>query len=161
SVHAERYWDLLRNPIPESGDERFYVDRVRSLHQAAVASRDIDGPIGSLLSGGNDSSANAALLARDRTRPLHTFTVGLADVGGDAKYNDLEYARKVARSIGSTHHERLLTNDEFLETIPRTIAAMDDLVSEPSSVFLHHALQLAADQGLRVVVTGEANDELC
>jgi asparagine synthase (glutamine-hydrolysing) len=38
---------------------------------------------------------------------------------------------------------------------------MDDLVSEPSAVFLHHALRLAADAGLRVVITGEANDELC
>ena len=50
---------------------------------------------------------------------------------------------------------------EFLETIPLTINAMDDLVSEPSSVFLYSALRLAKDQGLRVVVTGEANDELC
>src|SRR5262249_35447972 len=50
---------------------------------------------------------------------------------------------------------------EFLNTIPATIDAMDDLVSEPSSVFLYHALDLAKEQGLRVVITGEANDELC
>jgi asparagine synthase (glutamine-hydrolysing) len=113
------------------------------------------------LSGGNDSSANASLLSRDRSRTLHTFTVGLADLEGDAKYNDIEYARRVAASIGSTHHERLLSTDEFLRTIPLTIDAMDDLVSEPSAVFLHHALRLAAEEGLRVVMTGEANDELC
>jgi len=93
--------------------------------------------------------------------PLHTFTVGLAEHEGDPKYNDLEYARKVAAVIGSTHHEELLSTDQFLETIPLTIDAMDDLVSEPSSVFLYHALRLARDQGLRVVITGEANDELC
>ena len=69
--------------------------------------------------------------------------------------------RRVAAAIGSVHHERLLSTDEFLRTIPLTIDAMDDLVSEPSAVFLHHALQLAADEGLRVVITGEANDELC
>jgi asparagine synthase (glutamine-hydrolysing) len=161
AVRVETYWDLLQEPIPESSDERFYVQRLRALHHAAVAQRDVEGPIGSLLSGGNDSSANASLLSRDRSRPLHTFTVGLADVEGDAKYNDLEYARRVAASIGSVHHERLLTTDEFLRTIPATVDAMDDLVSEPSAVFLHHALRLAADQGLRVVMTGEANDELC
>jgi hypothetical protein len=38
---------------------------------------------------------------------------------------------------------------------------MDDLVSEPSSRVSLHALRMAKDQGLRVVVTGEANDELC
>ena len=160
-VRLEPYWDLLQNPIPESSEEHFYVDSARSLHHDAVARRDIEGPIGSLLSGGNDSSANAALLSKDRTRPLHTFTVGLADVEGDSQYNDMAYARKVSASIGSVHHERLLTTDEFLRTIPVTIDAMDDLVSEPSSVFLYHALQLAAEEGLRVVITGEANDELC
>jgi asparagine synthase (glutamine-hydrolysing) len=161
TVHVEPYWDLLRHPVPESDDERFYVDRVRALHQTAVAARDAGGPIGSLLSGGNDSSANASLLSRDRSRPLHTFTVGLADLEGDAKYNDVAYARRVAASIGSVHHEHLLTTNEFLQTVPLTIDAMDDLVSEPSAVFLHRALRLAADEGLRVVVTGEANDELC
>jgi asparagine synthase (glutamine-hydrolysing) len=161
TVRVETYWDLLEHPIAESSDERFYVERVRALHRASVAGRDAQGPIGSLLSGGNDSSANAALLSRDRSRPLHTFTVGLAGVEGDAKYNDMEYARRVAASIGSVHHERLLSTDDFLRTIPRTIDAMDDLVSEPSSVFLHHALGLAAEEGLRVVITGEANDELC
>ena len=44
-----------------------------------------------------------------------------------------------------------MTNDEFLATIPVTIEAMDDLVSEPSSVFLHHALKLAKQQGMKVV----------
>jgi asparagine synthase (glutamine-hydrolysing) len=161
TVRIDPYWDLLQNPIPESSDERFYVERVRALHHASVAGRDVEGPIGSLLSGGNDSSANASLLSRDRSRTLHTFTVGLADLEGDAKYNDLEYARRVATSIGSVHHERLLSTDEFLRTIPLTIDAMDDLVSEPSAVFLHHALRLAAEEGLRVVITGEANDELC
>ena len=161
SVRVEPYWDLLQNPIPESADERFYVERVRALHQSAVAGRDVDGPIGSLLSGGNDSSANAALLARDRSRAVHTFTVGLADLEGHAKYNDVHYARQVATSIGSIHHEYLLSTDEFLRAIPGTIDAMDDLVSEPSAVFLHQALRLAADAGVRVVMTGEANDELC
>ena len=161
TVRVETYWDLLENPLPESGDERFYVDRVRALHHTSVARRDVDGPIGSLLSGGNDSSANAALLARSRSRTLHTFTVGLADVEGDANYNDMAYARRVAASIGSVHHEHLLSTDEFLGSITSTINAMDDLVSEPSAVFLHHALRLAADQGVRVVITGEANDELC
>jgi asparagine synthase (glutamine-hydrolysing) len=161
SVKLERFWDILANPIPESNDEKFYVDRVRELHSQAVKRRQVEGPIASLLSGGNDSSANASLLASFGSNPLHTFTVGLADLEGNEKYNDLLYARKVADVIHSEHHEHLLSTSEFLETIPVMINAMEDLVSEPSSIFLYHALRLAKDQGLRVVVTGEANDELC
>jgi asparagine synthase (glutamine-hydrolysing) len=161
SVQLQRYWDLLADPVPESNDERFYVDRVRELHYQALRRRSVEGPIAALLSGGNDSSANASLLARSGSSPLHTFTVGLAGVEGQDKYNDLLYARQVAEAIHSDHHEHLLSTNEFLETIPVTIDAMEDLVSEPSSVFLYHALRMAKDQGLRVVITGEANDELC
>src|SRR5262249_44819771 len=118
-------------------------------------------PLACLLSGGNDSSANAAYFARFRCQPLHTVTVGLAEFEGDQKYNDLTYAKKIADHIRSNHHELLLSTDEFLQTIPPTVDAMDDMVSEPSSIFLYHALNICKQTGARVVITGEANDELC
>ena len=161
------YWDLLWDPVPEVDDESFYVNRVRQLHDAAVTRRMIEGPVAALVSGGNDSSANASIMARkireaggDPKTTLHTFTVGLKELEGNPKYNDLVYAKQVADYIGSNHHEKLVSADEFVETIPTTIEAFDDLVSEPSSIFLHHALKMAKDQGLNTVVLGEANDEL-
>lgn len=156
-----RWWDLLDDAVDERDDEKYYVNRTRELHHAAVRRRAVTGPIGALCSGGNDSSSNVVLLSRQGASPLHTFTVGLADFEGDSKYNDLYYARQVAEYAKSQHHESLLSTDEFLALIPQTIEAQDDLVSEPSSVFLFHALRMAKDQGVRVVVTGEANDELC
>ena len=165
-TEVKPYWDLLWDPIPEVNDEAFYVNRVRQLHDASVARRMIDGPVAALVSGGNDSSANAVLMSRKikeaggRPDTLHTFTVGLKEHEGEPKYSDLMYAKQVAELIGSQHHEKLLTTEEFLDSIPVTIDALDDLVSEPSSVFLHHALRMAKEQGLKVVVTGEANDEL-
>ncbi len=156
-----KFWDLLDNPIAESEEEWFYVERVRELHARSVRRRSVEGPVGALLSGGNDSSANAVLMARQGCSPLHTFTVGLADVEGQSRYNDLVYAREVARLIESHHHEKLLSTEEFIETIPVMADAMDDMVSEPSSIFLYHALRMAKDEDLRVVITGEANDELC
>src|SRR5262249_918395 len=118
------------------------------------------GPIGSMLSGGNDSSANAALMARTATGPLHTFTVGLKEVEGEPAYTDLAYARKVADHIGSRHHELMISTDEFIATIPKITGLLDDLVSEPSSIFLYKALELAKAEGLKTVMTGEANDEI-
>jgi asparagine synthase (glutamine-hydrolysing) len=163
---VQPFWDLLWDPIPEIDDEKFYVDKVRELHDGAVARRMIDGPVAALVSGGNDSSSNASIMARKikeaggRADSLHTFTVGLKQFEGDAKYNDLMYAKQVADLIGSSHHEHLMTTQDFLDTIPTTIDAMDDLVSEPSSIFLYQALKMAKDQGMKVVVTGEANDEI-
>jgi asparagine synthase (glutamine-hydrolysing) len=102
-----------------------------------------------------------ALLARRASGPLHTFTVGLAEVEGDPAYTDLAYARKVSKLAGSQHHEHLMSTDEFIEAIPLVADQLDDLVSEPSSIFLRRALQLARDSGVATVITGEANDELC
>jgi asparagine synthase (glutamine-hydrolysing) len=155
-----RWWDLLDDAVDERDDEAYYVNRTAALHHAAVRRRSVEGPIGALLSGGNDSSSNVVLLARQGASPLHTFTVGLADYEGDPKYNDLVYARQVAEYARTHHHETILSTDEFLELIPQTIEAQDDLVSEPSSVFLMAALRMVKEQGLRVVITGEANDEL-
>ena len=155
-----RYWDLLDQPIPERDDAAFYIERVRELHQGSVKRRLVEGPIGSMLSGGNDSSANAALMARNASSPVHTFTVGLKEFEGEPAYTDLEYARRVAKHIGSNHHELLIDSDEFIRTIPKVTDLLDDLVSEPSSIFLYKALELAKDQGVKTVITGEANDEI-
>lgn len=160
-VGERRWWDLLDNPVDERDDVQYYVNRTRELHHAAVRRRSVSGPIGAFCSGGNDSSSNVVLLSRQGANPLHTFTVGLAEFEGDAKYNDLHFARQVAEYAKSQHHESLLSTDEFISLVPQTVEAQDDLVAEPSSVFLFHALKLAKDVGVRVIVTGEANDELC
>lgn len=155
-----RYWDLLDQPVGERDDSPFYIERVKELHRDSVRRRMVDGPIGSMLSGGNDSSANVALMAKYARGPLHTFTVGLKEVEGEPAYTDLAYARKVAEHVGSQHHESLITTDEFIETIPKVTDLMDDLVSEPSSIFLYKALELARETGVTTVLTGEANDEI-
>jgi asparagine synthase (glutamine-hydrolysing) len=166
-IDVKPYWDLLWDAIPEQDNERFYIDKVRELHDAAVERRMTPGArMAALVSGGNDSSSNASIMARKikeaggDPKELQTFTVGLESFEGDPKYNDLTYAKQVADFIGSTHHEYLMSIDEFLGAIPTTIDAMDDLVSEPSAIFLHRALKMAKDQGCKMVVTGEANDEI-
>ncbi|MCW5802412.1 MAG: hypothetical protein KIT31_08495 [Deltaproteobacteria bacterium] len=156
----DRYWNLLDDPLPDADDAHHYASRARELHEVALEGRLVAGPMGALLSGGNDSSANVALMTKLGVAPLHTFTVGLADTEGDERFSDLVHARRVAQLTGTVHHERLLTVDEFIAAMPRVTDALDDLVSEPSSVFLHHALEMVRDRGLSVVITGEANDEV-
>jgi asparagine synthase (glutamine-hydrolysing) len=157
---TERCWDLFDDPLPEVDDLEHYVERTRGLHRGAVEGRLLDGPMAALLSGGNDSSANVALMAKLGVAPLHTFTVGLAEHEGRDGFSDLVHARRVAELVGTTHHERLLSTDDFIASMPRVNDAQDDLVAEPSSVFLHHALDMIRECGLRVVITGEANDEI-
>jgi asparagine synthase (glutamine-hydrolysing) len=82
-----------------------------------------DRDIACLLSGGLDSSLICALVAKEYVskygpngaKKLHTWSIGLE--GSE----DLIYAEKVAKFIGTTHHEIKLDESEFLNAIPQVI----------------------------------------
>ena len=158
-VRIEQYWDLpLTGPDPELArlPERDLVDRFRSLLQESVRLRLMaDVPIGMFLSGGLDSSAVAALMAREIDRPLQTFSVAFAD----RAFSELEYARQVARAVGADAHEVVIGDVDFFGALPRLVWHEDEPIAHPSSVPLHFVSALAR-QHVKVVLTGEGSDEL-
>jgi len=158
-VRIEKYWDLpLDGPDPEL--ERMHdgalIDRFRSLLQESVRLRLMsDVPLGMFLSGGIDSSAIAALMAREIDRPVDTFSVAFAD----RRFSELEYARAVARAIGANAHEIVIDDRDFFAALPRLVWHEDEPIAHPSSVPLHFVSVLAR-QHVVVVLTGEGSDEL-
>jgi asparagine synthase (glutamine-hydrolysing) len=158
-VRIEKYWDLpLDGPDPEL--ERMHdgalIDRFRSLLQESVRLRLMsDVPLGMFLSGGIDSSAIAALMAREIDRPVDTFSVAFAD----RRFSELEYARAVARAIGANAHEIVIDDHDFFAALPRLVWHEDEPIAHPSSVPLHFVSMLAR-QHVVVVLTGEGSDEL-
>jgi asparagine synthase (glutamine-hydrolysing) len=158
-VRTEQYWELpLDGPDPEL--ERMHdgalIDRFRSLLQESVRLRLMsDVPLGMFLSGGIDSSAIAALMAREIDRPVDTFSVAFAD----RRFSELEYARAVARAIGANAHEIVIDDNDFFSALPRLVWHEDEPIAHPSSVPLHFVSMLAR-QHVVVVLTGEGSDEL-
>ena len=160
AVRIEQYWDLpLDGPTPSStrSATRELIDRFRrappGIGAAAAdggrAARDVP-------SGGIDSSAIAALMAREIDRPIETFSVAFAD----RAFSELEYARAgragdrradATRSSSTTH--------DFFAALPRLIWHEDEPIAHPSSVPLHFVSTLAR-QHVKVVLTGEGSDEL-
>jgi asparagine synthase (glutamine-hydrolysing) len=86
---------------------------------------------------------------------VKTFAVGYRETA----YSELGYARQVADSIGTDHHEVTIGSDEFFEALPRLIWHEDEPIVWPSSVSLYFVSKLAAQQ-VKVVLTGEGSDEL-
>src|SRR5271165_1940120 len=113
-----------------------------------------DVPVGVFLTGGLDSSAVAALMTRLRRTPIETFSVGYAE----QSYSELPYARTVAQHLNSVHHEVLVSQQEFFDTLPQLIWHEDEPIAWPSSVALYFVARLARER-VTVVLTGEGSDE--
>jgi asparagine synthase (glutamine-hydrolysing) len=155
-VVERQYWDV---PVGERGSAssgRDWVAEFRDRLQESVRLRLMsDVPLGMFLSGGIDSSAIAAIMARQIDRPLQTFSVAFKD----RAYNELEYARAVARAIGADGHEIVIDDSDFFTALPRLVWHEDEPIAHPSSVPLYF-VSLLARRYVKVVLTGEGSDEL-
>ncbi|HUQ88518.1 MAG TPA: asparagine synthase (glutamine-hydrolyzing), partial [Vicinamibacterales bacterium] len=100
-THLEKYWSLEYAPKTRI-TEHEAASEVRRLLTEAVRKRLIsEVPLGAFLSGGVDSSAVVALMAGLQSAPVKTFSIGF----DDPRFNELQYARKVAERYGCEHHE--------------------------------------------------------
>jgi len=156
AVTVQQYWDVpARADSPES-PAGSPVERFKELLEESVRLRLMaDVPLGMFLSGGIDSSAIAAFMARMIDRPLQTFSVAFKD----RAFNELEYARQVARTVGAVSHEIVIDDQDFFGALPKLVWHEDEPIAHPSSVPLYFVSALAR-QHVTVVLTGEGSDEL-
>jgi asparagine synthase (glutamine-hydrolysing) len=155
-IDIREYWDLEFEPKHEPQSDAGYVEEWRDLFEESVRLRLMsDVPLGMFLSGGIDSSAIAAMMSRMVDEPIKTFSVGFAD----REANELEYARLVARSFNTDHHEITITPDEFFDALPKLVWHEDEPIGFVASVPLYFVSKLA-QQHVKVVLTGEGSDEM-
>ncbi|HET7694273.1 MAG TPA: asparagine synthase (glutamine-hydrolyzing) [Vicinamibacterales bacterium] len=154
-----QWWDVpvgRRDPSLDGLNEAQIVERFRARLEDAVRTRLMaDVPLGMFLSGGLDSSAIAALMARMIDRPLQTFSVAFKQ----RAFSELEYARQVATAINAEAHEIVIDEHDFFDALPRLIWHEDEPIAHPSSVPLYFVSRLASAH-VKVVLTGEGSDEL-
>src|SRR4051812_20916004 len=81
-------------------------ERLIELLRASIKKRMMaDVPFGVFLSGGVDSSTNVSLMSELMSDPVRTFSIGFEH---HAQYNELEYARRIAKDFSTDHHEILI-----------------------------------------------------
>ncbi len=150
------YWDVpvARPGAPIAPGEA--VERFTALLNESVRLRLMsDVPLGMFLSGGIDSSAIAAVMARLVGRRIKTFSVAFKD----RACNELDYARQVAHAIGAEPHDIVIDDRDFFGALPRLLWHEDEPIAHPSSVPLYFVSALAR-RHVTVVLTGEGSDEL-
>jgi asparagine synthase (glutamine-hydrolysing) len=161
SMETEIYWSALQvaqrgvdNPFRGSAAdaadvlEALLVDAVGLQMQADV-------PLGAFLSGGLDSSTVVALMQKQSTQPVKTYSIGFEDDGLD----EAPFARAVAKRLGTDHRELYVTVREALAVIPRLPAIYDEPLGDASQIPTVLVAQMAKAQ-VTVGLSGDGGDEL-
>jgi asparagine synthase (glutamine-hydrolysing) len=118
-----------------------------------------DVPVGVFLSGGIDSSTNAAFFSEGEERPIKTFTIGYE--GDYPSYpSELRYARQMATRVGAEYHERILGQNDLLDFLPQMVHLQDEPIADPVCIPVYYVSRLARDNGVMVCQVGEGADEL-
>ncbi len=128
---------------------------LQDLEEAVRLRLRADVPVGLYLSGGIDSSFVGALMKRNPTSPLHSFSIGF--VGSDR--NEQEFARRAAGVLGTEHHEFSVSRQMLWDNLEDCVwfSELPFLTLAPVGKLL---LSKEARKHVTVVLTGEGADEV-
>lgn len=181
-ISMRRYWQPVYKQEEKSSEE-LIISLIASVKRQMIS----DVPVGTFLSGGLDSSLITAIASRvysqqqlkhrmEGSRPtrdkgdgsprdddktaadtslMKTFTAGF-----EGYEDEINYAKEVSQSLGTEHHSVIISPRMFVDSLPKLIHHYDQPISFASSVGLHFVSKLAAEHGVKVILTGEGADEL-
>ncbi len=159
-LEVARYWSLT--PAEERMDESAAAARLDLLlHDAVRLQMVSDVPVGTLLSGGLDSSLILALMNDLGFDPATTFTIRYRpeDRRRERMPDDSYYARRVADLFHCSHHEITIEPD-IVDLLPRMIWHLDEPIADPASINTYLISKAARDRGIVVLLNGMGGDEI-
>jgi asparagine synthase (glutamine-hydrolysing) len=151
-----------RAALPAGGPQAIDEAAALAAIDAALADsvrvhRRADVPYGLFLSGGIDSAAVLALMARESEQPVLAFTAFFPEA---AARDERSAAAAVAASCGALLQEVPVTQADFFAELPAVAAAMDDPAADYATVPTWILARAARRAGIKVVLSGEGGDEI-
>jgi asparagine synthase (glutamine-hydrolysing) len=157
-IKIETYW-RIPGDIDSSRDESEWATVLRESMGRSVQSQMVsDVPIGAFLSGGIDSSAVVAFMAKHSSAPIRTYSIGFEGKGAEAFYNELPYARQVSDLFGTNHKEIIVTPD-VVRLLPRLMWHLDEPMADSALITTFLVSEFAA-RDVKVILSGVGGDEL-
>jgi asparagine synthase (glutamine-hydrolysing) len=156
-VEVKRYYDIL-DVTPNIITNEIEALRIiqERLEEALEMRLDAQVGVASLLSGGVDSALLAAL-AKQKGKPLHTFTLGYNEF---QNYDERKNAKETADFLGVKNSTVEIDRDRFIEASDAVLDNLDEPLNDPAAVPLYLLFETISKEGYRVVMGGEGSDEL-
>jgi asparagine synthase (glutamine-hydrolysing) len=157
-VSEWRYWQLPAQ-IDRTLTDAQWIERVRAGIDRAVHMQMVsDVPIGAFLSGGVDSSAVVAAMARHSSGPIKTYAIGFEGGAAEQLYNELPFARQVAQLFKTEHHE-IVVKPDVVGLLPQLVWHMDEPVADSAFITTFLVSEFAR-KDVKVILSGVGGDEL-
>ena len=153
-----KYWDAtdFYKKDKFTDNEGTILSNLEELITDSVNLRMIsDVPVGVFLSGGYDSTLVTALLAQNKQRKLHTFTIGFED----KKYNEAEHAKTIAKYFGTEHTELYISNQDLLDKVSDLPFHYDEPFADSSALPTMMVAELAK-KDVTVALSADGGDEV-
>jgi len=151
AMDSRAYWELRFPERHVAGDP---AELARRLSRATARRLVADVPLGVLLSGGVDSSTVAAHAVRAAGK-VSTFSVGFSE----RSFDESEHARRVARFLGTEHHEERLDAAGVQALVPDLADVLDEPFAD-HSILPTLLLCRFARRHVTVALGGDGGDEL-
>ena len=154
TIEINKYWDIRFEP-DHSKSEKLWAEEINeSLSEAVKLHMISDVPLGAFLSGGIDSASVVAMMAKNSTNPIKTFSIGFKE----EKYNELIFAREIAKKYGCEHHEQII-EPESINLLPKLVRAYDEPFADSSAIPTYYVSKFAREY-VTVALSGDGGDEL-
>lgn len=158
SLVLKKYWsvyDAYNKPKLDISFDEALVETEKILSSAFEYRMVADVPVGIFLSGGYDSTCLTALLQKNKTTHLKTFTIGVED----PKLDEAPYAREIAKHLGTNHTEYYFTEKELLQLVPSLPINYDEPFGDQSALPTMLVSNVARKQ-VTVALSADAGDEI-
>lgn len=151
-----RWWSLPKIATEFLGEDQAVNLLQKALDKGVERQLQSHVPVGAFLSGGFDSGMIVASAAQNITN-LHTYSAGFFE---SKQFNELPIARSLAERYGTRHHERIITNSEVMSILDKAIACMTEPVADSAVVPTWCLSEIAAADGIKVLLSGTGGDEV-
>lgn len=165
SIEKTRYWDLVvpKNIITKDevkqSDVDGYIEDIHELLEDSTKMRiDADVKIGSMLSGGIDSSLITTIAAKYSMSPIECFTL----FHENSNDEDFICAQLLANNVQNIiDYPVPIKKEAFsIDQIDYTIYQMEEVLLDKIYVYVNNNYKMAKKHGLKAVINGQGSDEI-